>query len=61
MKTNSRTMVAYINRQGTYWCAVLLGMAKSLLLRASEHLLFLKALHILGLKNRRADPMSRSK
>lgn len=59
VRTDNRTTVAYINRQGGVHSAALLVMAENLLLWASEHLQSLKALHIPGLENRGADLMSR--
>lgn len=53
------TVMAHINRQGGVTSAALLRMVEDLWRRASEHLLSLKALHIPGLENRGADPMSR--
>ena len=59
VRTDNRTTVAYINRQGGVHSAALLVMAENLWSWASEHLQSLRALHIPGLENRGADLMSR--
>lgn len=59
VRTDNRTTVAYINRQGGVHSAALLAMAENLWSWASEHLLSLRALYIPGIENRGADLMSR--
>lgn len=59
VRTDNRTTVAYINRQGGVHSAALLVMAENLWSWASEHLQSLRALHIPGLENGGADLMSR--
>ena len=59
VRSDNRTTVAYINRQGGVRSAALLGTAENLWLWASENVLSLKALHISGLENRGANLMSR--
>lgn len=59
VRTDNRTTVAYINRQGGVHSAALLAMAENLWSWASEHLQSLRALHIPGIENRGADLMSR--
>ena len=56
VRTNNRTAMAYINRQGGVQSAALLRMVEDLWRWASEHL---KALHIPRLDNRGAKLMLR--
>ena len=59
VRSDNSTTVAYINRQGGVRSAALLTTAEKLWLWASEVVLSLRALHIPGLENRRADLMWR--
>lgn len=52
MRIENRTAMVYINRQGLAHTTTLLKLVEDVWLRASEHQLSLKALHILGLENR---------
>ena len=59
VRTDICTTVDQINRQGGVRSTALLKMEENLLVWASEHLLSLRALHILGLENRGTNLMSR--
>ncbi|XP_045919663.1 uncharacterized protein LOC123979658 [Micropterus dolomieu] len=59
VRTDNRTTVSYIIRQGGVRSAALLTLAEDLWTWAAAHLLSLKALHVPGSENRGADLMSR--
>ena len=53
VRTDNRTTVAYINRQGRVRSTALLKIAENLLVWASEHLLSLRALHVCWMSDQR--------
>jgi len=59
VRSDNRTTVAYINRQGGVRSVALLTAAENLWLWASQNVLSLRALHIPGRENGGADLMSR--